>query len=652
MARLSLPLADLDPLPLNIPWRQEGDRKTPYSPRTGDMASGPHSTWGGTRKAAQRLANELLRGDAEGGLGLVLGPVRGLTNTALIGLDLDSCRDPLTGEIGQWARRIIKRFHPTYVEISPSGTGVKLFMLCRMEDFERVRRALNGQLGKQWKRKGQRHPPGIEFYMGNRYFTVTGDMLHGCAKQLAYFTADELLWIIDVAGPEFKAEGKTDSNASKDHDESGSGVAFRKAESLHLNGGSIEDFEEWAREHPWGDYDRDSERAIERTWERARIRAGEIALRERNEFDSAFDYLGTKDRKTEARTESTLRGFAMDDLADRVELFDFVEDVLYDGQLSVVVGAPKAGKTFFVLDLCLHVATGRSWHGKDIERGAVLYVALEGTQGIKRRIEAWCIHNRVDPESLPFLVASGTLDLRKDKATRRWIIEQAADLADKTGFPVKLIVIDTLNRAISGGNENSPEDMGAFVAGADFVRIGSNAHVMVIHHPGKDESKGLRGHTSLLGALDTQIAVEAGRTRRVATVEVQKEGEPGAFFDFQLEKVALGYNDRRGKPVTSAVAVPNIARGFGNLDDDGLDTRDRDALRMLGRIIRHTRILDGKDNVHLDEWRDALKKANWPEADTKSGAFRMAFLRARDSLIEKSKIRVDNDKFVSLTDDK
>ena len=67
---------------------------------------------------------------------------------------------------------------------------------------------------------------------------------------------------------------------------------------------------------------------------------------------------------------------------------------------------------------------------------------------------------------------------------------------------VRLIIIDTLSRALSGGNENSPDDMGNLVKHMDKVRHTLKAHLCVIHHSGKDKAKGARGHSLLRAATD------------------------------------------------------------------------------------------------------------------------------------------------------
>jgi hypothetical protein len=134
------------------------------------------------------------------------------------------------------------------------------------------------------------------------------------------------------------------------------------------------------------------------------------------------------------------------------------------------------------------------------------------------------------------------------------VIEAAKLAAERLTCPVGLIVVDTLSRAMAGGNENSPEDMGALVRNLDTIRQHLPAHVAVVHHSGKDAARGARGHSLLRAATDTEIEVsrEIGSSTSSARVTKQRELELGDEFPFTLVPVELGAN-RRGKPVTSCV---------------------------------------------------------------------------------------------------
>jgi hypothetical protein len=129
------------------------------------------------------------------------------------------------------------------------------------------------------------------------------------------------------------------------------------------------------------------------------------------------------------------------------------------------------------------------------------------------------------------------------------------------GRSVKLVVIDTLSRALAGGNENAPEDMGALVAAMDLIRAETGACVLFIHHSGKDAAKGARGHSLLRAAIDTEIEVRAdeGTGAKTASVVKQRDMARGGVYGFRLEQVTLGQN-QYGEDVTTCVVLAEEAR--------------------------------------------------------------------------------------------
>jgi hypothetical protein len=121
-------------------------------------------------------------------------------------------------------------------------------------------------------------------------------------------------------------------------------------------------------------------------------------------------------------------------------------------------------------------------------------------------------------------------------------------------MPCRLVILDTLARAMGGGDENKGQDMGTAVASMDSVRLATGAHVLLVHHCGKNEALGARGHSSLRAAVDTEIEISRADGENISTVRVTKQRDmpTGDPMPFSLESVMLGL-DRRGKPITSCV---------------------------------------------------------------------------------------------------
>lgn len=209
-------LATLSGLPRWVAWQTEERRtehalpdvppaltKVPYAPRgAGRAASNAPSTWGTRLQAEQRLQT-LPRAHGPSGVGIMLGVREDAPSLALGGIDLDTCRNPDTGELAPWALTIIDRF-ATYTEVSPSGTGVKLFFQYRTDDRAALQ---SGGIthGRTWKQGEGEHPPAIELHLSNRYFAVTDQKLDSHPDALGVVTLDHLMWIVREAGPAFQA---------------------------------------------------------------------------------------------------------------------------------------------------------------------------------------------------------------------------------------------------------------------------------------------------------------------------------------------------------------------------------------------------------------------------------------------------------------
>ncbi len=245
------------------------------------------------------------------------------------------------------------------------------------------------------------------------------------------------------------------------------------------------------------------------------------------------------------------------DVAPNIDVSDFVENLLTDGGLSVCYGASNSGKTFFATDLALHVALGWTYQNRfEVEQGGVVYCALEGGYGIKNRVAAFKQHHNLTAP-FDFAVIPSNINLFDPNADTERLIE-AIETANKFHNKVRLVVVDTLARAIAGGNENVAEDMGLLIHNADRIREATGAHVMFIHHSGKDATRGARGSSALRAATDTELEVDRNERENRTTVTVTKQRDMEILSDalgFNLEVIELGTN-KRGKAVTSCVVAP------------------------------------------------------------------------------------------------
>jgi hypothetical protein len=226
-----------------------------------------------------------------------------------------------------------------------------------------------------------------------------------------------------------------------------------------------------------------------------------------------------------------------------------IDRLLDETAFSVVYGASNAGKSFVALDMAFAVSTGRAFTGMSTLHGLVVYVAAEGGQRIRRRLAALNVQflNPADAQPL-FALIRYPIDLRTDNGDLNELIRVIRDAAEAASAPVVWVIVDTLSRAMAGGDENSPVDMGRIVAAADRIRADIGCHLTFVHHSGKDQARGARGHSLLRAATDTEIEVEPGKV----TVTKQRDMEANWSAGFRLIDVDLGV-DPNGQPIKSAV---------------------------------------------------------------------------------------------------
>ncbi|AJX81793.1 hypothetical protein BG97_3219 [Burkholderia pseudomallei 7894] len=239
-----------------------------------------------------------------------------------------------------------------------------------------------------------------------------------------------------------------------------------------------------------------------------------------------------------------------DDLLSAPPLRWMVQGVLPASGFGAVYGPSGSGKSFLVLDLCAAIADGSEWFARRVNAAPVTYVCLEGEAGLGKRAKAWSIRQRHNlPARLRFVTQP--LDLRQP--------EDVADLCAAVlaaGGRDGLLVIDTLNRAAPGTDENSSVDMGQLIEACKEAQRRLGGMVLLVHHTGKDGAKGLRGHSSLYAALDAAIEVSRNDARREWSVAKSKDDADGGRQAFVLRVVELG-DDEHGEPITSCVVEPD-----------------------------------------------------------------------------------------------
>jgi hypothetical protein len=233
-----------------------------------------------------------------------------------------------------------------------------------------------------------------------------------------------------------------------------------------------------------------------------------------------------------------------------------VTDLLPARGLGLIFGGYSVGKTFVTLDLAMTVARAERWHGLEVERpGAVLYIATEGR--LEPRVEAYRLHHDTGSEPLHVYISQCGVNLYRDEVDARRIRDTIEELTLQTGLEVVWVIVDTVAKAMPGGDESSAKDMGLFVENLQKIERAAECLVTGVHHAGKDESKGSRGSTALPAGVDVSLVVRETKRGREVAIDKLRDGDDTRKFGFRLEVVELGKTEKQIMR-TSCVVVPSV----------------------------------------------------------------------------------------------
>lgn len=229
-----------------------------------------------------------------------------------------------------------------------------------------------------------------------------------------------------------------------------------------------------------------------------------------------------------------------------------IEGLIPEASLTFAYGPPKAGKTFIILSMALHVAAGLDWWGKKVRQGAVVYIAGEGVGGLSMRIRAMREYHKI-PINIPFWVIPRAVNFRSEddvRALAKLIRETVANV------PVKLAIVDTLARAMPGADENSAQETGLVIHAMEWLKEELNATCLPIHHQGKDAERGARGTSALRGAWDAALQITASGKVVTLTVADQKDAEAGEVMRFDMVEQLVTASRSSLVPVLNADPAP------------------------------------------------------------------------------------------------
>ena len=318
----------------------------------------------------------------------------------------------------------------------------------------------------------------------------------------------------------------------------------------------------------------------------------------------------------------------------KLEAWDSIEDepvewlvqgVIPQKSFVALYAPPASFKSFIALDIAECIATGRAFLGNQItKRGAVLYIAGEGHGGIGSRIKALKTHHKT-PVGAPVYFLRRQVNLRSSKTDLQDLVAAIDDLKAINEINFELIIIDTLARSFGGGNENASEDMGSWITAAGAIQQRYTCGLLVVHHAGKDATKGLRGHSSLLGAVDTELEIirieGAQPPKGILHISKQKDGEDGQRIGFKMVEVTTGSSGVIDFDGASSLAVEvdgemdttvkqKVKAAPPNRKLKGHAQTLFDSLHIAIKKFGEMQVVDGMRNkcITLDQWKAEFRK--------------------------------------------
>lgn len=330
------------------------------------------------------------------------------------------------------------------------------------------------------------------------------------------------------------------------------------------------------------------------------------------------------------------------------------------GEFSTLYGEPSAGKSIVAGEIALSVASGAPWFGLPVMKAPVLYFAAE-RRGVMARRLLGLQRCKDAPTDIPLCLASGALDIRADSSADKFL-DEIARLEDHVSRSLGLVVLDTFSRTLSGGDENSPVDVGNAVRNIERIRERCGAHIMALHHVGVSlEAKSrMRGSSLILGAIDSGALVTKGNGGGL-TIRVTKSNDSPE--DFELRAGVASFPTGRDSE-GNETSVPYLIEPAGNMTGRAplvsLAKRPTKiqtaAMASLAKAIAVSGLLPPEDapggcpagvmSVSSDEWRAVVvADAEGESPKPTESALRMRFQRTAENLKAAGRVGSNGSRF-------
>jgi hypothetical protein len=308
-----------------------------------------------------------------------------------------------------------------------------------------------------------------------------------------------------------------------------------------------------------------------------------------------------------------------------------LKGIIARGETSAWVAPPGAGKSALLTEIAIHCAAKIDWRGhRAKEACGVVVFALERADLFKRRLDYY--RQRDGLHGLPIAVADVVIDLL-NPACVETIVATIRDAERNFGCGVGAMVFDTYNKGIAagGGDEDKARDQNRAATNLRTVhaRLENNAHIALVGHTGKDESRGARGSNAHLGDVDVMTQI-SGDVVKVAAVVKGNDQAERTLATFKMEVVETG-RDEDGEAVTTSIVSADQVEAEPRTKKEKMTPNQQTIFSMLHAA--------GSTGLLLEDWNQQARDAG-------IGAKRKADLNdIRAALLSKGLIRQYGDRW-------
>ena len=274
---------------------------------------------------------------------------------------------------------------------------------------------------------------------------------------------------------------------------------------------------------------------------------------------------------------------------------DPVIDGLLDDGLVVIAARERKGKTFLGIHMAAHIVSGLDWNKGAVRQGSVVYCNAEGVSFFPFRVTTALDWIGAPADKAPFFMLEGGGDLVTRDGKRSEFVDKLYKeilAIEQEAPPTRMIVFDTLNRYMPGGDENDQKEAGGLIDGCMFLRNELDSHptIVLMHHLSKEGK--VRGSTVITGAADQVLVCKHEGELMDSPILWTTSGEKGMGKRkdrdavsqwFRFRKVPLSIGD--GLPeheLDFDKGVPHLVRVWEPIEGTGPDYDYRPVLRPDG----------------------------------------------------------------------